>query len=287
MTGIIEAVEKILKHYDVISNDPHEEPDKRAYVKESFSNLKKADYYEINKDLADYVVSLKNELIEAAPGYDFRMPVDARPPSEICFLYVPHVEMGYLVFWHKVGELPPGLGVDVNHPAVTIYRLSHTNFPIFIGGYIISEEEKNNHLLINERFLINHDDNFQSVLGHSIISIGLTFSLINQPRFVIRSETGTRQLRRQMNRGHGIATDAWHKIQWNLNEPVVEKDKGERGGWHLPLHYTRGHWRRGQPHWENIVIRKDGLPYKWIEGFWSGHPAYGFKKSYHAPTVRK
>ena len=287
MTGIIEAVEKILKHYDVISKDPHEEPDKRAYVKESFSNLKKADYYEINKDLADYAVSLKNELIEAAPDYDIRMPVDARPPSEICFLYVPHVEIGYLVYWHNVGELPPEVGFDIHHPTVTICRVSHTNLPIFIGGYTVSDEEKNNHLMVNERFRRTYDDSFQGALGHSILSTGLIFSLINQPRFVIRSETGTRQLRRQMNRGHGIATDAWHKIQWNLNEPVVEKDKGERSGRRLPLHYTRGHWRRGQPHWENIVIRKDGLPYKWIEGFWSGHPAYGFKKSYHAPTVRK
>lgn len=81
--------------------------------------------------------------------------------------------------------------------------------------------------------------------------------------------------------------DAWHKIEWNINEPVKAKDDSDRGGWRMPLHYTRGHWRKAQDHWDDVVIRKDGKPYKWIEGFWSGHPAYGVKKSYHAPKLGK
>ena len=37
--------------------------------------------------------------------------------------------------------------------------------------------------------------------------------------------------------------------------------------------------------WKNTTLRKDGLWYQWIEGFWSGHPAFGIKKAYHAPKM--
>jgi hypothetical protein len=284
MTGIIEGVEKIIKYYKGVINDPSETPKNKLAAEQSLYRLKHADFYEINEDMVDYIIDLKEELMGAAPNKDFRVSVDARLPSKECFLYLPITGNGYLLSWYDVGELPEIMKLKSDHPIVTVVSMRNYLAPVFIGGYVSSDEEKNNRLLISE-VLEKFGEDSSSQVGHTVVAMSLLVSLINQPRFVVRSETGTRQLRRQMNRGHGIATNAWHKIQWNLTEPVVEKDKGERGGWHLPLHYTRGHWRRGQSHWDDIVIRRDGLPYKWIEGFWSGHPAYGFKKSYHAPNM--
>jgi hypothetical protein len=284
MTGIIEGVEKIIKYYKGVSNDPNETPRNKFAAEQGLFRLKNADYYEINEEVVDYIVDLKKDLIGAAPNDDFRVSVDARLPSKDCFFYLPHTGHGYLLSSHKAEDLPESTEITSDHPIVTVISMRDYYTPVYVGGYVLSDEEKNNRLFISKLAeQVGSDEHIHVV--HTVVAMSLLVSLINQPRFVIRSETGTRQMRRQMNRGHGIATNAWHKIQWNLTEPVVEKDKGERGGWHLPLHYTRGHWRRGQSHWDNIVIRKDGLPYKWIEGFWSGHPAYGFKKSYHAPNM--
>jgi len=284
MTGIIEGVEKIIKYYKVVSNNPSETSKNKLAAEQALYRLKNADYYEINEEVADYIINLKQELIGAAPDGDFRVSVDARLPSKECFLYLPLTGHGYLLSWYDVGDLPEPIKIQSDHPVVTIVSMRDYHTPVFVGGYVLSNEEKNNRMLVNKAFEQFAEHSYTRV-GHTVVAMSLLVSLINQPRFVVRGEAGTRQMRRQMNRGHGIATNAWHKIQWNLTEPVVEKDKGERGGWHLPLHYTRGHWRRGQSHWDDIVIRRDGLPYKWIEGFWSGHPAYGFKKSYHAPNM--
>lgn len=284
MTGIIEGVEKIVKYYKSVGNDPNETPQNKLAAEQALYRLKNADFYEINENVVDYIIALKKELIGEAPNDDFRVPVDARLPSKECFLYLTLTGHGYLLSWYDVGELPEITGIKSDHPVVTVVSMRDFHRPVFVGGYVLSDEEKNNRLLVNEAFE-QFDEYSYTRVGHVVVAMSLLVSLINQPRFVVHGEAGTRQMRRQMNRGHGIATNAWHKIQWNLTEPVVEKDKGERGGWHLPLHYTRGHWRRGQSHWDDIVIRRDGLPYKWIEGFWSGHPAYGFKKSYHAPNM--
>ena len=107
--------------------------------------------------------------------------------------------------------------------------------------------------------------------------------LVNKPRFVIKKPFGTRQQRRGLNRGGGFAVDAWHKITWNVDKPVSEKDAYDASYHKLPLHFRRGHWRSSEEDQPKSIQRENGGWYTWIEGYWAGHPAFGFKKSYYSP----
>lgn len=107
--------------------------------------------------------------------------------------------------------------------------------------------------------------------------------LVNKPRFVIKKPFGTRQQRRGLNRGGGFAVDAWHKITWNIDKPVSSKDAYDASYHKLPLHFRRGHWRSSEKDQPKSIQRENGGWYTWIEGYWAGHPAFGFKKSYYSP----
>jgi hypothetical protein len=127
----------------------------------------------------------------------------------------------------------------------------------------------------------------QQTYSMHTLTVAAMCSILNQPNFTKREPAGSRQERRAANRSGGYATDAWHKVTWNIGEEVKAKLTRDEPVRCMPLHYTRGHWRKGEEGWINTTQRKDGLWYQWIEGFWSGHPAFGIKKSYHAPKIGK
>lgn len=276
MRNIIQGAERIKAAYDkafVYENVTEKDRSLMQVLSESF---KHADFYEIDRDITEFVYAQNNDAFDGKMLSDLRVPVDARPPSDICFVYMPNSEAGFFAIKQKAGRRK-----ETPHPSVDVIRVSHVEVPVSCGCYAISDDESQNTIFLPDL----DNDKEQSLMASIMMTVTTVFSLINQPRFVVRGKSGTRQTRKQMHRGHGISTDAWHKIQWNITEPVKAKDDSDRGGWRMPLHYTRGHWRKAQDHWDDVVIRKDGQPYKWIEGFWSGHPAYGVKKSYHAPKL--
>ena len=284
MTGVIEAAQTILTNYEKVFTHPSTDFKDKSNLGSAISDIMVSDFYEINRDITLYINDVKGELMEAYDTLDeFRLPVDARPPSDICFVYLNNSEAGYLINRFQPGEID-SIDETIKNPCVTIKRVSSEHLPVLFGGYIISDKEQDNKIFMGGESLRRGDD-FQNYTANAVISIALAISLINEPRYVVRGKAGTRQVRKQMRKGHGISVDAWHKIEWDITKPVKAKDDSDNCGWHMPLHYTRGHWRRGQDHWDDVVIRKDGRPYKWISGFWSGHPAYGVKKSYHAPKL--
>lgn len=121
--------------------------------------------------------------------------------------------------------------------------------------------------------------------GAMILTLACLMEIINQPSFVLKKPLAdTRQQRRAMQR-RGYSADAWHRIEWDLTKPRIQKGDHNGAGWHMPLHYTRGYWRKGKEHWDDVVQLQDGKFYKWIEGYWSGHPAYGIKKAVYAPRI--
>lgn len=287
MTGVVQAVQEILEAYNKIIYHPNVDPMAVGDLTSAMSLLQISDYYEVNRDITLFTNDLKKEWSQNCKKLsDVRVQVDARLPSNPCFLYMTNSETGYLLQKHEAATTNSSIEELQKYPSVTVVRMDKKHKPILCGGYIISDKEQNNSLFTAHPNA-EADAGLENFLANAIMSISLILSLINQPRFVVRGSTGTRQLKKQMHRGHGISMNAWHKIEWNINEPVKAKDDSDRGGWRMPLHYTRGHWRKGQDHWDDVVIRNDGQPYKWIEGFWSGHPAYGVKKSYHAPKLGK
>ncbi len=117
-------------------------------------------------------------------------------------------------------------------------------------------------------------------------------SLLNEPRVVTRSAAGTRQQRRAVHRGMGFALDAWTRISWDISKPTVAKVARDPGFHKVPMHWRRGHFRRAEAHFRGAIQRPDAIReedrhlwWQWIEGQWVGHPAFGVKKSVHAPRL--
>lgn len=120
--------------------------------------------------------------------------------------------------------------------------------------------------------------------AQSIMLGAALLSIVNAPRITRRVPCGTRQQRRAMER-RGLSPASWHRIEWDLTKPQIQTGERKGAGWHMPLHYTRGHWRIAEKTHANVTLREDGKYYKWIDGYWSGHPAYGIKKAVYAPRI--
>lgn len=280
MTNIIQGAEKIMNAYDkafLYDDIPEKDRSLMQILRDAF---KHADFYEIDREMTEFAYAQNNDAFDGKLLADIRAPVDARPPSDICFVYLPNTETGFMTIKHRAGERR-----QIHHPSVDVIRVTHTETPVSCGCYVIADDESQNEIFLPD--LTNNNEREHSLMASIMMTVCTVYSLINQPRFVVRGKSGTRQGRKQMLRGHGISLDAWNKISWNIGEPVKAKDDHSKGGFHMPLHYTRGYWRKAQDHWDNVVIRKDGQPYKWVEGYWAGHPAYGVKHSYHAPKLGK
>jgi len=278
MTNIIQGAEKIMKAYDdafIYKNVSERDRTMMLSLRDAF---KHSDFYEIDREITKFVYAHNDEAFGGRTLGEVRAPVDARPPSDVCFMYFPHSEAGFFTIKYASGERE-----ETNHPSVAVIRVSDIHAPVACGSYAVSDKEHQNQFFYPKV----KDETEEALMASILLTTATIFSLINQPRFVVRGKSGTRQGRKHMHRGHGISLDAWSKISWNIGEPVKAKDDHTKGGFHMPLHYTRGYWRKAQDHWDDVVIRKDGKPYKWVEGYWAGHPAYGVRHSYHSPKLGK
>tara|TARA_R100000734_G_C3317522_1_gene110747 strand:+ start:292 stop:1302 length:1011 start_codon:yes stop_codon:yes gene_type:complete len=114
-----------------------------------------------------------------------------------------------------------------------------------------------------------------------------TFSLINEPRLTIMTDVATRQIRKSAAK-KGLKIDkSWSKISWNVGDNIKNKILASDPKYSLPLHFRRGHWKRANETDPKSVRRersKDkSLWWTWIDGYWAGHPAFGFKKHFYTP----
>lgn len=287
MNGVVQAAQGIMERYRWSVDHADVGFDRRSEMKNVLRLLPVADFYEIDRDMSLYLNDLKDESTKGCKTLtDIRLPVDSRPPSDVCFVYLTNNQSAFLVQRYEAGSVQHTFEPANGHPVVLITWAVPDAFPLVLGGHIVSDREESNQMFVTQQVREKASKGLEDYAANATVFIALLMCLINQPRFVVRDAAGSRQSRKHMHRKHGISTGAWHKIQWNLGEPVRAKTDSDRGGWRMPLHYTRGHWRKAQDHWDDVVIRKDNQPYKWIDGFWSGHPAYGVKKSYHAPKRR-
>lgn len=138
-----------------------------------------------------------------------------------------------------------------------------------------------------------HDATFGPRMCWDVMFLySFVIALINEPRIVARRLNGTRQQRRAAQRGHGFAVDAWTRVTWDLSAATVAKISRDPSFHKVPLHWRRGHFRRAEKHWKGALQRPDAIRgedrdlwWQWIEGQWVGHPAFGLKKSVHAPRL--
>ena len=126
----------------------------------------------------------------------------------------------------------------------------------------------------------------------SLLSKALTIALLAESISMINTPayTTSHPLIRQQKRAHARAfgqssAERIRVIAWDITKPKLAAGESVGSGRHMPLHYTRGHWRKCEAHHNGAITHDDGVVRQWIEGFWSGHPAYGTIKSVYAPTL--
>jgi len=239
--------------------------------------LEGAQFFEIDNSIYDAAHEAARQFSPGLIAEDRppQFPEGSRLPAPEVAIWFPKMEsemLGLLI----TAEDPMG---EVQGTGVMCLLMSPNTDPIELGWYKPGVREAR----ISNKDYPGLDRSANR--GAMILVMACMMDLINQPAFVSKKPLAeTRQQRRAMQR-QGRSVDAWHRIAWDLSKPRMKKGDHEGAGWHMPLHYTRGYWRRGQEHWDGVVRMKDGNYYKWVEGYWSGHPAYGIKKAVYAPRI--
>lgn len=276
-TSIIEMAERIRHAQEHLLMRKDLSDDNRAIAEGLLAALRDCDFYEIDPGVAKAADGMFETLFAGKDTQSITLDKDCRLPSKTCAFWSPGTN---IQFANREEEFPMMYLAQEDTEETFVILVSPYFGGLMQGGYQLEVEGG----LVGPPDGRDEDKNIRAV---HVLSVAAMCSLLNQPGFTKRDSVGSRQERRAATRSGGYATDAWHKVTWNIGEAVKAKLQSEDPVRCMPLHYTRGHWRKAQEGWINTSQRKDGHWYQWIEGFWSGHPAFGVKKSYHAPRMRK
>lgn len=125
-----------------------------------------------------------------------------------------------------------------------------------------------------------------------VSAMAFILSIINQPRMLRRDPLVSRQQRRAAERSGISHSNCWHRVSWDISKETKDKVSQDPSYRKVALHWRRGHFRRAEPHYKEAIQRPDAIRkderemwWQWIEGQWVGHPAFGIKKSIHAPKL--
>jgi len=278
--GFIETIDDTLTLYKHLLRDGAKNDlsfEEKTLMRQVVEDIKRADLYFMGEEFIDILEEYSNQF-ENINIAEIRFSEFTRPCSKTCYMRINHFTK-LLLEDEKNSEKDANFAFITNYTEdkrTTVFCVKPLGAPKVMGGY---------HPDRGIGLPKDLPEDLHSAFASVIIKIAGSFELINNPRFIVSQTAGTRAQRKQMKREQSISLDAWHKITWNVDETTVVVDEKDRGGWRMPLHYTRGHPRKAEPHHKNIMY-KNGKPYKWIHGFWSGHPAFGIKKGYHAPKLK-
>ena len=253
--------------------------DIRVTARHVLEGLPLADCYELEEGIVKATDSVFETQFFGHQTDKLVLDADCRLPSKVCVFWGRGTKIG---FPDREEEFPfIYFAVEENYDGEkgTIVLLVSPYFsPLIQGSYRTGVEDA-----IYGPHGGSEEDRY--LRASHVLTVAAACSILNQPGVTKKDPAGSRQERRAAKRSGSYASDAWHKITWNIGEEVKAKLTRDEPVRCMPLHYTRGHWRRAEEGWKNTTLRKDGLWYQWIEGFWSGHPAFGIKKAYHAPKM--
>jgi hypothetical protein len=282
-TSIVEMAEMCRRAQPLVKNMKGVTQEDIETAEDMLAVLAECDFYELDGSIGQAVDQVYEQTYDGKTTDDVVLDVDCRLPSNVCAFWSTGSKITFsdgpsnLPFMYLGVVDPAGSGKNI------IYLISPYFGAMFMGSYQVGVEQP---LRISGHALGLSDAAQQFHTMH-VLTVATTCSILNQPSFTKREPAGSRQERRAAKRSGSYATDAWHKISWNIGEAVKAKLTRDEPTRCMPLHYTRGHWRKAEEGWNNVERRKDGLWYQWIEGYWSGHPAFGIKRSYHAPKLAK
>ncbi len=128
---------------------------------------------------------------------------------------------------------------------------------------------------MNTQIELDGCEKFYKALNHALRRVCCLLQIMNTPNFTNSEATGSRPVRRSIQRSDNISADRWSKVVWNVGEQSSGAPRDGAEAIHQGLHFRRGHWRKAAEGYKNTVVR-EGRHYQWIEGYWAGNPAYGF-----------
>jgi hypothetical protein len=238
------------------------------------SVLETGQYFEISESVMDAVDELAQDITKRRDEDGHGMtPEDARLPARPTIIWFSTLKDNLLVCHEPRSE----------EGRVRVLVLSAYMDPLVLGDYEPGSPEAT----INEGGFDNkeHAKISKGSRAQMVVMAAAILSTINAPRITKRVPAGTRQNRRAAMRRVGATAGQWHRIEWDLSKPRVARGEREGAGWHMPLHYTRGYWRKGEEGRGKAVERAPGVWATWVDGYWSGHPAYGIKRAVYAPRI--
>jgi hypothetical protein len=229
-------------------------------------------FFELSEEVTDAAVDLCQRIGKEAVGV---MPESSRLPAPTTILWFPELKDNVLA-------CHPSIGPD-SQGEIRVLLLSGYMPILLLGDYTPGSTEA----AINSESASHpeHKRLPHKVRAHLVMMAAASMAMINAPRITKRVVAGTRQSRRAAARRIGAATEQWHRVEWDLTKPKVERGERLGKGWHMPLHYTRGHWRRCEEGRGKAVLLPGKGWHTWVDGYWSGHPSYGIKRAVYAPRI--
>ena len=135
-------------------------------------------------------------------------------------------------------------------------------------------------------------DDCTDVAASEIFITATILSILSQPRVIIKERADHCRKRREFNRGGAFTVDAWTRVSWDLSKATKAKIAADPTFRKVPYHFRRGHPRRAEEHYKGAYQMPCALRDADKEGWWQwiapqfvGHPAFGFRRSVHAPKL--
>lgn len=126
------------------------------------------------------------------------------------------------------------------------------------------------------------------VAATAIYKADLLFSLMNEPRLVVKAPPPRQQLRQAERKLGGDVPAAWYQLKWTIGEETASRADSGDGSYRLPLHHCRAHWMWVGHESENAEWRHGRRGpgwYTWRGHSWKGHPDFGIKLTRYAPEI--
>lgn len=217
---------------------------------------------------------------------DVRLPQDLKIPSDCCAFIRSHLPDSVL-YLNRIDQTSQYVISCVNDTSYyvigTIDNETKQINPEF--RHSVAARDKTTYTKIDLESIYDYDLKFIGVVCAYIL-------IITNNEIVNAEPYGMRKLRLAAKRVMKIKEFSVGKIRWNTKYKLSFSKKNGEPQYHLPLHWRRGYWRRAEENHPKSEMRPHALNqedrkkwWTWVDGYWAGHPAFGFKKSIYQPYV--